>query len=169
VSDKRGRDANGRFLKTGQAKRVHPPGPPRKPSVEWVAWKEMRQRCFNPRSRSYPGYGGRGITVCARWLGDEGFDNFIADMGRKPTPKHSIDRVDVNGNYEPSNCRWATPAEQQRNTRATKLSLDLIEKAKSMQSSEGLSAYQIAKRLGVRHSTLRHALLGNTWANKEAA
>lgn len=68
----------------------------------------MRQRCQNPRSVDYPTYGGRGIRVCERW---QDFRNFVADMGERPTGK-SIDRINNDGNYEPANCRWATPKEQ---------------------------------------------------------
>jgi len=84
---------------------------------EYHAWTGMRRRCNlkNTNKEDFNLYAGRGITVCDRWL--ESFENFIADMGMKPTPKHSIDRIDVNGNYEPSNCRWATNKEQGRNKR----------------------------------------------------
>jgi hypothetical protein len=78
----------------------------------------MIGRCENSNVERYPSYGGRGIKVCERWRGS--FKNFLADMGRKPTPKHSIDRIDVDGNYEPGNCRWATNSEQQRNKRPRK-------------------------------------------------
>jgi hypothetical protein len=78
----------------------------------------MVNRCLNPNSHSYNYYGGRGIAVCKRWLGKNGFKNFIADMGNKPSPKHSIDRYPNNdGNYEPSNCRWATQKQQTNNKR----------------------------------------------------
>lgn len=73
----------------------------------------MIQRCTNPLMNVYRRYGGRGIRVCDRWMTP---DNFFADMGRKPTPAHSLDRIDSNGNYEPGNCRWATAKEQGRNT-----------------------------------------------------
>lgn len=82
---------------------------------EHKAWLNMRHRCSNPNEKAYKDYGGRGIKVCDRWTGVDGFNNFLEDMGEKPTPKHTIDRIDSNGNYEPQNCRWITLAEQQRN------------------------------------------------------
>lgn len=86
-----------------------------KVSAEYRAWTAMRTRCRNPRSASYHNYGGRGIKVCERW---DLFDNFLADMGLKPSPQHSLDRFPNNdGNYEPGNCRWATNYEQQNNKR----------------------------------------------------
>lgn len=84
-------------------------------SPEYNSWDAMIQRCRNPLGKNYHHYGGRGITVCERWLSS--FENFYADMGPKPTPKHSIDRINNDGNYEPGNCRWATQSEQNFNKR----------------------------------------------------
>jgi hypothetical protein len=80
----------------------------------YASWSAMLYRCRNPRAKPYPNYGGRGISVCSRW---ESFDNFHADMGATHWDGAELDRIDVNGNYEPSNCRWATTAENQRNRR----------------------------------------------------
>lgn len=84
---------------------------------EYQIYHGMKQRCCNPDERAFPNYGGRGIKVCDRWL--EGFENFIADMGPRPSKKHSIDRIDNNGNYEPGNCRWTTIDVQLFNRRTT--------------------------------------------------
>ena len=82
---------------------------------EYRSWVEMRRRCTNRNSIGYRYYGGRGIAVCERW---SSFENFLADMGKKPTPRHSIDRYPNNdGNYEPGNCRWATAKQQASNRR----------------------------------------------------
>lgn len=85
-------------------------------TVEFVAWNSMKQRCYYLKAPMYENYGGRGIKVCDRWLNS--FENFFEDMGKRPSPKHSLDRKEVNGNYEQSNCRWATPIEQANNRRS---------------------------------------------------
>lgn len=82
---------------------------------EYNIWSSMRARCGNLCHPAYQAYGGRGIRVCARW--ESSFEAFVADMGPRPSPAHSIDRIDNSAGYEPGNCRWATAKEQALNTR----------------------------------------------------
>lgn len=84
-------------------------------SEEYKIWCDMKTRCFNENHRNYKNYGARGITVCQEWV--DSFEYFLAHMGSRPSKKHSVERSDSNGNYEPSNCRWATDKEQARNKR----------------------------------------------------
>lgn len=86
-------------------------------SGEYESWRGMIERCTNPNHQAYKDYGGRGIVVCERW---RNFENFLADMGSKPSKEYSIERIDVNGNYELSNCKWTTKTEQSRNKRTPK-------------------------------------------------
>lgn len=96
-------------LKHGEARR-------KRLTPEFKTWVGIIKRCTYKKYKDWPLYGGRGITICDRWRCN--FQAFLEDMGRKPSPRHSIDRFpDVDGNYEPSNCRWATPSEQAKNQR----------------------------------------------------
>lgn len=114
---------------------------------EWRTWAGMLQRCHNPKDKFYSDYGGRGIEVCDRWK--ESFDNFIFDMGNRPSSKHSIDRIDVNGDYEPTNCRWADAVQQGRNKRNNRRIILGNETRCLSEWSEitGLKAHTIAMRL----------------------
>jgi hypothetical protein len=93
-------------------------------SSEYSCWLELRSRCRNPRHRRYKDYGGRGITVCERW--DNSFENFLADMGRRPSRYHSIDRKDNDRGYSPGNCRWATREQQRNNQRRQDFTFDVF-------------------------------------------
>jgi hypothetical protein len=94
-------------------------------SPEYQAWTGMKGRCYNEKHQRYPYYGARGITVCDSWKSS--FVEFLKDMGRRPSPKHSLERKDNDGNYEPRNCIWATKKEQMNNTRrSNKLYWDAV-------------------------------------------
>src|SRR5690606_36132486 len=83
---------------------------PRLKMPEYQTWLRIKKRCHNPLDKSYPQYGGRGIEVCQEWR--ESFQAFLRDMGPRPSPHHSIDRLDGTKGYSPDNCRWATKEEQ---------------------------------------------------------
>jgi hypothetical protein len=82
---------------------------------EYRTWRGIKERCLNPNNKDYINYGGRGITVCERWVNS--FENFIKDMGKKPSPELSIDRINNDKGYSPDNCQWATKSQQSRNQR----------------------------------------------------
>lgn len=81
---------------------------------EYGSWHAMRDRCLNEKSKDFPNYGGRGIRICSQW---GSFETFLADMGRRPSQRHTLERENVNGDYKPGNVRWALPKEQARNRR----------------------------------------------------
>ena len=92
-----------------------------KEQPEHYIWRSMIGRCTNPDYSGYQYYGGRGVSVCKRWLN---YKNFISDMGLRPSPEHSLDRINNNKPYSPSNCRWATRSEQQKNKTTTRMFTD---------------------------------------------
>lgn len=105
----------GKYKETSTRSDAHTThGESRVVTTEYASWCHMRSRCFNPRDPNFAGYGGRGISICERW---QSFECFLTDMGRRPSSDYTVDRRDVNGNYEPDNCRWLTRAEQNRNRR----------------------------------------------------
>ena len=121
-------------------------------SVEFKTWAGMKKRCENPQATFYSHYGGRGIGVCDRW---QEFSNFLSDMGKRPSPNHSLDRIDTNCNYEPENCRWATNIEQANNRRIT----PMVEYKGRTQSIADW-----ARELGFRYWSLRNRLVNLGWS-----
>jgi hypothetical protein len=111
----------------------------------------MISRCKNKSQVGYKNYGGRGISVCKRWLT---FDNFFADIGKRPSSKHSLERINNDGNYEPINCRWATRKEQASNTRRNVFITF---------AGETLTIYQWAKKTGIAWTTLYNRLYRSKW------
>ena len=134
-----------------------------KRTPEYRAWLHMKQRCYNPKAVGYAYYGGRGITVCSRWL--KSFSNFYEDMGPKPDPALSLEREDVNGHYDPSNCRWATAADQTANRRSgvkscRKLTRALIRSIRHL-SRLGYSTRAIRERTGIGKSLVWRLVSGS--------
>lgn len=124
---------------------------------EYAAWNQMNQRCHNPKNPTYRRYGAIGVRVCVRWRHD--FMAFLKDMGPCQTTGHSIDRIDAFGNYEPSNCRWATDEQQRMNQRRTR---------RFMYEGEMRTIQDIANRAGLKYATLRKRLVEQEWPLEKA-
>lgn len=120
-------------------------------SPEYTAWCNMKTRCYNTTEEGYKDYGGRGIIVCEQWVNN--FAQFYFDMGPRPGSTYSVDRIEVNGNYEPHNCRWATPAEQARNKRAS---------VRYSYNGQSLTLAEWSEVMGMPYSILR-SRVSNGW------
>lgn len=127
---------------------------------EYRVWAQMKDRCHNEKCKSYFRYGGRGITVCDRWR--DSYAAFLADMGRRPSPKHSIDRIDNERGYEPENCRWATSTEQMRNRRGTKLNSEAVKVIRFM-DAKGTDPALLARLHGVCEAAIRDVRSCKNW------
>lgn len=125
-------------------------------SLTYRIWSDMKSRCFNPTSSIYKFYGGRGITVCERWASSDGFTNFIADMKEIPGPEYSIERINVDGNYEPANCKWLLRKQQARNTRST------------MRAPDGTPVIDLAEKHGLSMSTVSQRIHRLGWSLEKA-
>lgn len=119
---------------------------------EYRAWTHLKDRCYNKNDKRYSRYGGRGIEVCDKWRNS--FMAFYKDMGSKPTEKHQIDRIDNNGNYEPANCKWATPVEQANNRRSNN---------RFTYKGQTLTIKQWAEYSGIDYDKLRQRLMRYDW------
>jgi hypothetical protein len=123
---------------------------------EYRCWSSLNNRCFNTKDKSYPNYGGRGITVCAKW---ETFEGFFEDMGKRPKRHYSLERLDVNGPYSKENCVWASPREQGRNKRNT---------LKVMFRGELVKVLELCERFNKPYARVRDRLVNRGWDIEKA-
>jgi len=129
------------------------------PSPTYNTWRGMLDRCRSSTHVSYHNYGGRGIKVCDRWLGDQGFQNFLEDMGPRPSSAHSLDRIDNDGHYCPENCRWADRETQGNNQRTNRL-------ITAFGRTQTLA--QWSKEVRISHATLRTRIVKCGWESERA-
>lgn len=145
-------EVRGNYLRNGTTKSCgclkKPHGMTMTPT--WQSWNGMIARCKNKKNKRYPSYGGRGISVCRRW---ENFNNFLSDMGVRPEGK-TIDRINNDGNYEPSNCRWADRYEQQANTRKARKCM--------INGAEFKTIGEAARLLGIHRATIQYRITAKT-------
>ena len=127
----------------------------------YIAWQNMKYRCDNKNHPSYKGYGGRGISYCEEW---KDFSKFLSDMG-EPREHETLERIDNSKGYSKDNCKWATKADQCRNTRTVKLSYEIADKIKEL-TEKGLSNSKVAKELKVNVSAVKRVLYCNAWSRQ---
>lgn len=126
-------------------------------SPEHKAWLKMRERCSNATSKDYPDYGGRGISVDPEWA--ESFEAFYRDMGSKPSGRHSVERINVDGDYEKANCVWATPIEQANNKRDT---------VRYQWDGESLTIPELCRRYNKHCKVVRKRIRSQGWSLERA-
>jgi hypothetical protein len=122
---------------------------PKYKTPEYKAWQNMKMRCYNPNGKWFKDYGGRGIMVCDRWL--HNFDNFLEDMGNKPSPNLTLDRIDNDKDYSPNNCKWNNRYNQNRNRR-------------NIQLHDGKTLTELAKEFHIKGSTIRQRYYNYGWS-----
>lgn len=135
-------------------------------TADYRIYRAMISRCKNPNVKAYKDYGGRGITICDRWLngenGESGFICFTKDMGKRPDGL-SIDRIDFNGNYCPENCRWANSKTQGQNTRSTKLTMEQAREIRFKFSLGNISKSQLARDYKISNTNVHDILNNRIW------
>lgn len=129
----------------------------------YAVWRTMLARCQNPNNHAYQHYGARGIKVCDRWQGEQGFPNFLADMGPRPEGYY-IDRIDNDGGYEPSNCRWADASTSTRNRSITVLTFDEAEEIRR-EHAAGIQQTIIAKSHGLHPTLVNQVVRNRIWVS----
>lgn len=137
--------------------RVRELQPNGRPTPEYNSWTCIKRRCLDPKDQDYAQYGGRGISICRRWR--YSYAAFLQDMGRRPATNFSVDRTDNDKGYEPSNCRWASPKEQARNRRSSKIVTVL---------GEQMSLAEACERYGARYDVVRQRVRALRWPVEKA-
>jgi hypothetical protein len=128
----------------------------------YAVWRAMKARCQRPSAQGYANYGGRGIRVCERW---QEFDGFYADMGDCP-PGLSLERINNDGNYEPSNCKWAAKHEQTANRRNIKCSYEMADEIRALYAN-GMIKNHIAKKFGMSHGNISFIVENKRWVRPD--
>jgi len=127
---------------------------------ERQAWRHMRNRCNDPKHHAYDRYGGRGIKVCARWAD---YDNFLADMGKRPYRKAELDRIDNNGGYSKDNCRWTDHTTNMRNRRNVTMTMETARLIRAAKKRGGTTQRAIAKAFNITPQQVSEIVLCQTW------
>ena len=127
---------------------------------EYRCWFAAKKRTTDPKNKSFRNYGALGVSMCEKWIAS--FPAFLADVGEAPTPEHTIDRINPYGNYEPSNCRWATRKQQARNKTNTVITEKIADKIRIMKS-KGMQISLISKELNIAKSTAGNVFYGKGW------
>lgn len=130
-------------------------------SPEYLSWRNMKTRCLNKNSEKYSRYGGRGIKICKRWI--DSFDAFLDDMGEKPFDGAQIDRIDSNGNYEPSNCRWTNQTINSRNRDFCKMSEEKVLKMRSLHKNKKIKQKDLANIFKISESQVSCIIRKTQW------
>lgn len=130
-------------------------------SPEYMAWANMKQRCCNPKCDKYHRYGGRGITICDRWINS--FSNFYEDMGQRPFPEAQIDRRNNDGDYEPDNCRWVTRRTNTNNRTAPKLTMSIAEEIRALYGTKRYSYQYFAEKHKISRQMVGQIINNKCW------